>query len=92
MPDPLLVSASAPAREFTYNLFRNRQRPELLCAVPEHRPVPSFLAPKDWMFERPLHVAEPEPAGFDDRAATVGVRFNGFDLFQITASPSKIAA
>jgi hypothetical protein len=92
MPDPLLVSASAPAREFTYNLFRNRQRPELLCAVLEHRPVPSFLAPKDWMFERPLHVAEPEPAGFDDRAATVGVRFNGFDLFQITASPSKIAA
>lgn len=92
MPDPLLVSASAPARECTYNLFRNRQRPELLCAVPEHRPVPSFLAPKDWMFERPLHVAEPEPAGFDDRAATVGVRFNGFDLFQITASPSKIAA
>jgi hypothetical protein len=80
------------ARECTYNLFRNRQRSELLCAVPEHRPVPSFLAPEDWTFEQPLDVAEPAPAGFDDRAAAVGVRFNGFYLFQVTASLSKIAA
>jgi hypothetical protein len=92
MPDPLLVSASPPARECTYNLFRNRQRPDLLCAVPEHRPVPSFLAPKDWTFERPLHAAEPAPAGFEGRAATVGVRFNGFYLFQVIASPSRMAA
>jgi hypothetical protein len=92
MSDPLLVSAGLPARECTYNLFRNRQRPELLCAVPEHRPVPSFLAPKDWLFERPLQAAEPAPAGFEDRAATVGVRFNGFYLFQVTASRSRIAA
>jgi hypothetical protein len=92
MSDPLLVCASPPARECTYNLFRNRQRPDLFCAVPEHRPVPSFLAPKVWTFERPLHVVEPAPAGFDDRAATVGVRFNGFYLFQVTASASRIAA
>nr|WP_246742697.1 hypothetical protein [Microvirga splendida] len=92
MSNPLLASASPPARECTYNLFRNRKRSELLCAVPEHRPVPSFLVPKDWTFERPLHVADPAPAGFEDRAATVGARFNGFYLFQITASLSKIAA
>ncbi len=92
MPDPLLVSASPPARECTYNLFRNRQRPELLCAVPEHRPVPYFLIREDWTFERPLHAAEFAPAGFEDRAATVGVRFNGFYLFQVTASLSRIAA
>jgi hypothetical protein len=54
--------------------------------------VPSFLAPKDWTYERPLHAADPPPAGFEDRAATVGVRFNGFYLFQVTASPSRIAA
>jgi hypothetical protein len=54
--------------------------------------VPSFLAPEDWTFEQPLDVAEPAPAGFDDRAAAVGVRFNGFYLFQVTASLSKIAA
>lgn len=92
MSDPLLVCASPSARECTYNLFRNRQRPDLLCAVLEHRSVPSFLAPKDWTFERPLRVAEPAPAGFEDRAASVGVRFNGFYLFQVTASPSRIAA
>jgi hypothetical protein len=69
MPQPLLASASPPARECTYNLFRNRRRADLFCAVPEHRPVPNFLAPEDWAFERPLHVAEPAPAGFDDRAA-----------------------
>jgi hypothetical protein len=39
MSDPLLVCASPPARECTYNLFRNRQRPDILCAVPEHRPA-----------------------------------------------------
>ena len=92
MSDPLLVSASSPARECTYNLFRNRLRPELLCAVPEHRPAPNFLSRKDWTFERPLHASEPAPVGFQDRAATVGVRFNGFYLFQITASPSRMAA
>ena len=92
MSDPLLASASPPAREWTYNLFRNRQRPELLCAVPEHRPVPNFLIREDWTFERPLRVAEPAPAGFEDRAATVGVRFNGFYLFQVTASQRKMAA
>jgi hypothetical protein len=92
MPEPLLASASPPARECTYNLFRNRRRPDLFCAVPEHRPVPNFLAPRDWAFERSLHVAEPAPAGFDDRAATVGVRFNGFYLFQGAASSSRMAA
>lgn len=92
MSNPLLVSASPPARECTYNLFRNRLRPELLCAVPEHRSVPSFLALEDWTFEQPLHAAEPAPAGFEERAATVGVRFNGFYLFQVTSSPSRMAA
>jgi hypothetical protein len=32
-----------PARDRGYNLFRNKQRPELCCAVPEDYPVPSFL-------------------------------------------------
>jgi hypothetical protein len=92
MSNPLLVCASPSARECTYSLFRNRQRPDLLCAVPEHCPVPSFLVPQDWTFERPLRAAEPAPAGFEARAAMVGVRFNGFYLFQITASPSRMAA
>ncbi len=74
------------ARDCTYNLFRNRQRPELLCAVPEDRPVPSFLEPDDWSFEWPLRPPDMRPPGFEDRAAHVGVRFNGFYLFQLTAT------
>ena len=27
----------------TYNLFRRRDRAELICAVPEDRPVPAFI-------------------------------------------------
>jgi hypothetical protein len=88
----LLVSARPFVRDSTYNLLRNKQRPDLLCAVPEHRPVPSFLVPEDWTFERPLNAADIAPAGFEDRAAIVGVRFNGFYLFQVTASQSKMAA
>jgi hypothetical protein len=89
---PFLASVRPSARDCTYNLFRNRQRPDILCAVPEHHPVPSFLVPEDWTFVRPLHAADMAPAGFEDRAATVGVRFNGFYLFQITASQERIAA
>lgn len=88
----LLASARPSARECTYNLFRNRQRPELLCAVPEHWPVPRFLDLEGWTFERPLHDADIAPAGFEDRAASVGVRFNGFYLFQVTAWQGKMAA
>jgi hypothetical protein len=87
-----LASASSFARDCTYNLFRNKQRTALFCAVPEHRPIPAFLNPDQWIFERPLRVSDIGPPGFEDRAASVGVRFNGFYLFQITASQRKMAA
>ena len=88
----LLASARPSARECTYNLFRNRQRPELLCAVPEDRPVPRFLGPGDWRFEGSLRPSDISPQGFEDRAARVGVRFNGFYLFQLTGSCTDLAA
>ena len=69
-----------------YNLFRNRQQPELMCAVPEDRPVPSFIGPEQWTYERPLRPLDHKPAGFHGRAAHAGVRFNGFYLFQTTAT------
>ncbi|NBJ13608.1 hypothetical protein [Microvirga arsenatis] len=87
-----LASASSLARDCTYNLFRNKQRSALLCAVPVYRPVPTFLSPEQWIFERPLQASDYGPPGFEDRAASVGVRFNGFYLFQVTASQNKIAA
>jgi hypothetical protein len=87
-----LASARASARDCTYNLFRNRQRPEILCAVPEDRPVPGFLDPGQWRFERALRPSDMSPAGFEERAARIGVRFNGYYLFQITDSRRELAA
>lgn len=87
-----LTYAGSFARDCTYNLFRNKQRAALLCAVPEHRPVPTFLNPEQWTFERTLQASDVSPPGFEDRAAHVGVRFNGFYLFQVTASPRQMAA
>jgi hypothetical protein len=92
MSVPLLASARSSARVCTYNLFRNRQRPELLCAVPEDRPVPGFVDPDEWRFERALRPSDTSPPGFEERAAQVGVRFNGFYLFQITDSREEMAA
>ena len=87
-----LAPASSFARDCTYNLFRNKQRMALFCAVPEHRPILAFLNPEQWIFERPLRASDIGPPGFEDKAASVGVRFNGFYLFQITASQRKMAA
>jgi len=87
-----LACAGAHARDHTYNLFRNRQRPELLCAVPEDRPVPGFIGPGGWRFERALRPSDMSPAGFEERPAQAGVRFNGFYLFQITDPGSELAA
>jgi hypothetical protein len=66
-----------------YNFFRNRQRPDLLCAVPECEPVPGFLVTEGWSFEYSLRECQATPPGFDERAANEGARFNGFYLFQI---------
>ena len=87
-----LASARAHARDCTYNLFGNRQRPDLLCAVPEDRPVPGFLVPGDWRFERALRPLDLNPPGFEERAAQAGVRFNGFYLFQLTDWRTELAA
>lgn len=78
------ASADPAVRVGSYNLFRNKQRPELLCAVPEAHPVPSFIGPEAWSFERVLRSQNVAPSGFHERAACAGVRYNGFYLFQIT--------
>jgi hypothetical protein len=93
MPSVQQLASTRPyTRDCTYNLFRNRQRPEILFAVPEDRPVPGFLDPGNWMFERPLCPSDNSPPGFEDRAANVGVRFNGFYLFQLTDTCRNLAA
>jgi hypothetical protein len=87
-----LAPARAPARDCTYNLFRNRHRPDLICAVPEDRPVPGFVDRDEWGVERSLRPLDISPRGFEERAAQAGVRFNGFYLFQITDARSELTA
>jgi hypothetical protein len=62
------------------NLFRDPRGPALVCAVPADRPVPGFL--NTWSFVRALQPGAELPLGYDEKAAAVGIRFNGFYLFQ----------
>ena len=82
---PLAPVGSVP-RDDTYNLFRNKLRPKIMCAVPEHSPVPSFIAPDDWTFDQALRPADETPPGFCNRAAQTGMRFNSYYLFQATVA------
>jgi hypothetical protein len=84
-----LIHETAPARretrECAYNLFRNKERAELFCAVPEDRPIPSLIGAEAWTFERILRPHDVAPPGFSERGAKAGVRYNGFYLYQATA-------
>jgi PAS domain-containing protein len=83
-----LASNTSGMSNSAYNLFRNKQRPELLCAVPEDRPIPRFVDREQWMYAGSLQPQDTRPPGFHDKAASAGVRFNGFYLFQVTAAQS----
>jgi len=65
-----------------YNLFRHREKQHVICAVPEGLTVPNLIAEKTWEFVRKLAEPAAAPIGFNPRAATEGVRVNGFYLFQ----------
>ena len=65
-----------------YNLFRHRDKQHVICAVPEGHGVPNFIAEKTWEFVRKLAEPAAAPIEFNPRAATEGVRVNGFYLFQ----------
>jgi hypothetical protein len=68
----------------TYNLFCRRGRAELVCAVPEDRPVPAFITALNWEFGGKLENADRDPHAFNHEAAGASVRVNGFYLFQMT--------
>lgn len=80
----LTESDAPPIRLECYNLFRNKLRQAILCAVPQDRCVPRFLNAERWTFERTLGAGEPWPPGFKIGAARTGVHFNGFHMFQLT--------
>ncbi|QRM30384.1 hypothetical protein JO965_05065 [Microvirga sp. VF16] len=80
-----LASLRPEASDCAYNLFGNSQRPEILCAVREDYPIPSFITSEQWVYVGSLRSDDARPPGFDNRAAATGVLFNGFHLFQVTA-------
>jgi hypothetical protein len=67
----------------TYNLFRRKRRAELVCAVPEDRPVPVFITGALWEFGGKLENADRDRFAFNHEAAEASVRVNGFYLFQM---------
>jgi PAS domain-containing protein len=87
-----LAPSTSGTSNSAYNLFRNKQRPEILCAVPEDRPIPRFVDREQWTYVGSLQPQDIRPPGFHDKAASAGVRFNGFYLFQVTAAQSDAEA
>jgi PAS fold len=78
----IAAEQASAAFELRYNLFRRKGHPDLCCAVPEDRPVPSFVTGERWDFGGTWDGAIPPP-GLNPSAAELGVRLNGFHLFQI---------
>lgn len=66
----------------TLNLFRRKQEADLLCAVPEDCPAPSFLNASTWEFVGTVREPTTVLSGFNRSAAEASVRVNGFYLFE----------
>lgn len=73
-----------PEFETIYNLFRRKLMPDLCCATPDESPVPSLQEGPAWEYASTLHWRDMPPPGFDLTDTELGVRLNGFHLFQIT--------
>ena len=86
------VPDTTKTQDCAYNLFRSREFPDIVCAVPEICPIPRFIDPEQWAFEHPLRPEEARPPGFHDKVAKTAVRFNGFYLFYTLASAPVVQA
>ena len=76
-----------------YNLFSRADRAELICAVPENRPVPAFIRGPPWDFVGRLKDRAIGALKFNHEAAAASVQYNGFYLFQlINASDLQLCA
>ncbi len=86
----VLQAVTAKSCNSAYNLFRHKELPDIVCAVPETCPVPSFIDPDTWSFEQSLDPTDPNPPGFHAKAAKMALRFNGFYLVYAIASTSIV--
>jgi hypothetical protein len=69
--------------EIRHNLFRNKARPDLYCAVPENRTVPAFIREPGWEFAGRISDQASAPAGFNRAAAWSAANFLGFYVFHL---------
>ena len=63
-----------------YNLFRRSAEPDILCAVPEDKPVPPFLVAPAWQYGGHINRDPAAVPDFRTRAVSSAIRFNGFYL------------
>jgi hypothetical protein len=88
---PVRPLSSQREPSLTYNLFQHEDKPDLYCAVPEDRAVPTFLRADHWAFVGRITEAAALP-GFQEEQARSGVRLNGFYLFMAHHSGFGIRA
>ena len=65
------------------SLSSRTDKPGVVCAVPEDRPVPDFIRGLPWRFAGRLHDRDIASLDFNREAAEKCVRYNGFYLFQM---------
>jgi hypothetical protein len=65
----------------TYNVFRHGDDPAILCAVPNDKPVPTFVVGPAWSFETAIQVEERMTEGFRAKLAMTASDLNGFYVF-----------
>jgi len=77
----------------TYNLFRRREEPELVCAVPNDFPVPAFVTGEAWTYAGCIEAPSEAPPGFSAEIAERGAETRGFHLFHqlpaVTTAPEE---
>jgi hypothetical protein len=82
-----VTSASRTGFRPSYNLFRRNRRPDLLCAVPQDCPVPTFVDGQDWQFSGTVDELS---LGLEREAARAVLPLTGFYLFtEIPASHAR---
>ena len=84
-------SSSQRERSPTFTLFRREDKPDLYCAVPDDRAIPTFLRGENWAFVGRISETTALP-GFQEDQARSGVRLNGFYLFMAHHTSFRIGA
>src|SRR5215213_1441031 len=72
-----------------YDLFQRKDKPDLHCAVPKERPVPTFLRGSVWRHVGTIPAGAAALPGFQADQAREGVGLNGFYLFMAHRTGSQ---